>query len=120
MPDRKSIGKEGEDRAALYLVEHGFTILNRNWRTKRGEIDIIAAKENIIVFVEVKTLPSGSLETLAHELDQRKQKRITETAKCFIAINRKYNDSIIRFDVIVIDMPGFPGVYHIENAFFGA
>ena len=120
MLNRKVIGKNGEDRASDYLVGHGFKILNRNWRTKRGEIDIIAEKENIIVFVEVKTLPSGSLETLSHELNQRKQKRITETAKRFLAINRKYNERIIRFDVIVIDMPGFPSVYHIENAFFGA
>ncbi|MCR5063804.1 MAG: YraN family protein, partial [Treponema sp.] len=103
-----------------FLKEKGFTILYRNWRTKRGEIDIIAEKNDAIVFVEVKTLPSGSLETLSRELDKRKQKRIAETAKRFLTINRKYNERVIRFDVIVIDMPGFPNVYHIENAFFGA
>lgn len=120
MDERKSVGKKGEDRASAYLTENGFTILFRNWRTKKGELDIIAEKNDIIIFVEVKALPSGSLETLSRELDQRKQKRITETAKRFLAINRKYNNRIIRFDVIVIDMPGFPSVYHIENAFFGA
>lgn len=115
----KSIGNKGEDRASEYLEKHGFTILNRNWRTKRGEIDIIASIKETIVFVEVKTLPSGSLETLSHELNARKQKRISETAKCFLTINRKYSNSYIRFDVIVVDMPGFPEVYHIENAFLG-
>ena len=117
--DKKTIGKNGEDRCAKFLTEHGFSVLERNWRTKRGEIDIIAEKDNILVFVEVKTLPCGNAELLAHVLDKRKQKRISETAKCFIANNRKYNDRIIRFDVIVVDMPGFPSVYHIQNAFLG-
>lgn len=118
--NKKDLGNQGEDKACLFLKEKGFTILYRNWRTKRGEIDIIAEKNDAIVFVEVKTLPSGSLETLSRELDKRKQKRIAETAKRFLTINRKYNERVIRFDVIVIDMPGFPNVYHIENAFFGA
>ena len=120
MDSRKSVGKQGEEKACEYLSEKGFRILNRNWRTKKGEIDIIAEKDEQIIFVEVKALPSGSLETLAHELDKRKQKRITETAKRFLAINRKYNNRIVRFDVVVIDMPNFPSVYHIENAFFEA
>ncbi len=117
--NKTDCGRSGEDRAAAYLEMHGFTILNRNWRTRFGEIDIIAIVKDTVVFVEVKTLPSGSLETLEHELNARKQKRITETAKCFLAINRKYSNSFIRFDVIVIDMPGLSPVYHIENAFSG-
>lgn len=116
---RKQKGNTGEDRAASYLEEHGFVILNRNWRTRTGEIDIIALSGDVIVFIEVKTLPSGNAEILSHELDRRKQKRITETAKCFLAINRQYSNSYVRFDVIVIDMPGVEPVYHIENAFSG-
>ena len=118
-PSKRSVGNDGENRAALFLESRGYTIIARNWRTRSGEIDIIAEKDNILVFVEVKTLPCGNAELLAHVLDKRKQKRISETAKCFIANNRKYNDRIIRFDVIVVDMPGFPSVYHIENAFLG-
>lgn len=67
--------------------------------------------------MEVKTLPSGNLETLSHELNMRKQKRIIETAKIFLLNNRKYNNSKIRFDVAVIDMPGLDSVYYISNAF---
>ena len=70
-----------------------------------------------MVFVEVKTLPNGNAELLSHVLDIRKQKRIIKTAKCFLAIHRQYSNDFIRFDVIVNDMPGFPEVYHIENAF---
>lgn len=113
----KKIGSDGEDRAAAFLISEGYNIVARNWRTKRGEIDIIVSKEDILVFVEVKTLPSGSLETLSHELNRRKQKRIIETANFFLLTNRKYNNSKIRFDVLVIDMPGLPSVYHIQDAF---
>ena len=71
----------------------------------------------MIVFVEVKTLPSGTPEMLAHVVDRRKQQKIIKTAKCFLSIHREYNESYVRFDVIVVDMPGFLPVYHIENAF---
>ena len=49
--DKKTIGKNGEDRCAKFLTEHGFSVLERNWRTKRGEVDIIAEKDNILVFI---------------------------------------------------------------------
>lgn len=92
-------------------------IIERNWRTRNGEIDIIAYKDDTLSFIEVKTLPSGNIETLSHLLNQEKQKRIAETAKCFVKKNRQYNKSYIQFDVIVIDMPEFPQIYHIQNAF---
>lgn len=117
-PDgRKQTGNCGEDRAAEYLLNKGYELIRRNFRTNQGEIDIIVRNGECIVFVEVKTLPKGNFELLAHVLDARKQKRIVETAKRFLAINRQYSNSYIRFDVIVIDMPGLPQVYHIENAF---
>ena len=113
----KETGNAGEDKAASYLIKKGYEIIQRNYRTRRGEIDIIAKKDELLVFVEVKTLPNGNAELLSHVLDQRKQKRIIKTAKCFLAIHRQYSNDFIRFDVIVNDMPGFPEVYHIENAF---
>jgi putative endonuclease len=115
--EAKQRGIDGEQRAVDYLISKNYKILHRNWRTKLGEIDIIAQIDDIIVFVEVKTLPSGNLETLEHILGKIKQKRIAETTKCFLNLYRQYNDSYIRFDVIVIDMPGFDSVYHLENAF---
>ena len=111
------VGNSGENKAAVFLVSGGYQIIARNWRTRCGEIDIIALKDDVLVFVEVKTLPSGNLDTLSHELDKRKQKRIIETAKFFLLINREYNNRKIRFDVMVIDMPGFDSVYHIQDAF---
>lgn len=113
----KSVGNAGETKAAEYLQSKGFEIVARNWRTRRGEIDIIAKKEEILVFAEVKTLPSGNWETLAAKLNEIKRKRILETSKCFLLKYRQYNCNYIRYDVLVVDMPGVEPVYHIENAF---
>ena len=110
-------GRAGEDRSASYLQDVGYQILFQNWRTRTGEIDIIAFKEPFLVFVEVKTLPHGNLAMLDQVLGKIKRKRIIETAKYFVHKYRQYSNSYIRFDVIVVDMPGFPEVYHIENAF---
>ncbi len=113
----KITGNAGEHKASDYLLEKGYTILERNWRTKGGEIDIIASKEGKIVFVEVKSLPNGTPELLQNELNRRKLQRIVKTSKCFLLKHRQYSNSYVRYDVIVIDMPGYPDVYHIENAF---
>ncbi|MBR1535814.1 MAG: YraN family protein [Treponema sp.] len=113
----RAVGIAGEDRACDFLTENGFSIIERNFRTRGGEIDIIAEKDNVLVFVEVKALPNGNAETLSHELDLRKQRKIIKTAYIFLSKYRKYNNSKIRFDVIVIDMPGFSPVYHIQDAF---
>ena len=111
------IGNEGENRAAAFLETKGFSIIERNWRTNRGEIDIIAVKNDILVFVEVKTLPNGTLDMIQRELNNQKRQRIIKTSKRFLLKHREYNNSYVRFDVIVIDMPGLEAVYHIENAF---
>ena len=113
----KIIGNEGEKRAAAYLESKGFSIIERNWRTNRGELDIIAVKNDILVFVEVKTLPNGTLDMIQRELNYQKRERIIKTSKRFLLKHREYNNSYVRFDVIVIDMPGLEPVYHIENAF---
>ena len=111
-------GTIGEDKAERYLIGIGFTILFRNWRTKSGEIDIIAQKDDVLVFVEVKCLPSGNAEILGHELGVRKQRRIIKTSKCFLSKYRQYSSTVVRYDVLVVDMPGYPEVYHIKNAFW--
>ena len=113
----KITGNEGEKRATAYLESKGFEIIGKNWRTKLGEIDIIAFKNDTLVFVEVKTLPNGTLDMIQRELNSQKRQRIIKTSKRFLLKHREYNNSYVRFDVIVIDMPGLEPVYHIENAF---
>lgn len=113
----KTIGNNGESKAADYLENQGYSIIERNWRTKTGEIDIIAHKDETVVFVEVKSLPNGTMELLQTELNRGKLQRIVKTSKRFLLNHRQYSNSYVRYDVIVIDMPGYPQVYHIENAF---
>ena len=110
-------GKEGEKKAENYLKEQGYVIVCRNWRARRGEIDLVAEKDGTLVFAEVKTLPASTLETVEHVLGGIKQKKIIETAKCFLLENRQYSNSYIRFDVLIVDVPFYPPVYHIKNAF---
>lgn len=57
------------------------------------------------------------MELLSKVLNKDKQKRIVKTSKLFLLNNRQYSNSYVRYDVIVIDMPGVSQVYHIENAF---
>ena len=113
----KITGNAGEKKAADYLTAQGFSIIERNFRTNGGEIDIIAAKDDVVAFVEVKSLPNGTPELLQNELNRRKLQRIVKSSKCFLLKHRQYSNSYVRYDVIVIDMPGMPDVYHIENAF---
>lgn len=118
-PDfRKATGSGGETRAAEFLAGRGYSILERNFRTRGGEIDIIAREKNTLVFVEVKTLPNGDALTLAHVLDKRKRRKIIQTAKRFMAARSRLCENLFaRFDVIAIDLPGFPEIHHIEGAF---
>jgi putative endonuclease len=113
----KEKGDKGEEMAARFLEREGYSVVARKWRTREGEIDIIAARENFLVFAEVKALSGGSLDELERIVHTRKQKRIVETAKCFLAEHRQYNESYIRFDVLVVDTPAFARIRHIENAF---
>ena len=113
----KETGQNGEEKAAQYLIEKGYEIIERNYKTKSGEIDIIAKKAETIVFLEVKTLPQATPDMLSSVLNQQKLQRILKTSKRFLLNHRQYSNSYIRFDVIVLDMQGLPEVYHIENAF---
>ncbi len=110
-------GDIGEDKAAAYLEMAGYTIVQRNYRIRTGEIDIIAIKDDFLVFVEVKSLPHGNIETLAHELGPIKQKKIIKTSKSYLQNHRQYSNRLIRYDVLAIDVPGLDPVHHIVNAF---
>ena len=115
------LGPAGEAFAAAWLERHGYSIITRNWRTRTGEIDIIAEKDGILVFVEVKTLPHTPLEDLDIIVGNRKQQRICKTAKYFLLTHRKYNKMHIRFDVIVLPFDPRNAEHtepvHLKNAF---
>jgi len=109
-----SPGKEGEDRAAKALEEAGMSVIARNFRWKRGEIDIIALDEETLVFVEVKAWTVFGIENLAHSVNRKKQGKIIETAKYFLATHRQYYRRAIRFDVVFVSKEA---VTHLASAF---
>ena len=117
----ETIGKKGEAIAAEWLEQNGYSILARNWRNRTGEIDIIAQEDGCIVFVEVKTLPHTNTEDLDIIINKKKQAKICQTAKHFLANNRKYNTMYIRFDVIILQSNPFltqpPEIVHLKDAF---
>ena len=110
-------GNLGEDRAVNFLLSQKYEILDRNYRIRTGEIDIVALKDDTVVFVEVKSLPHGNLEILSHELNSTKQKKIIKTSKSYLQNHRQYSNRLIRYDVLAIDVPGLDPVHHIVNAF---
>lgn len=92
----------------------------RNWRTRRGEIDIIGVDGDTLVFVEVKTWPHGQEGDLEKVIGPAKSKRMIETAKCFLVAHRQYSSMYVRFDVVFVSSDPFasepPGIRHFESA----
>lgn len=115
------VGKKGEEVIASWLVNNGYTIIERNWRVLTGEIDIIAIEKEVLVFIEVKTLLNTALESLDIIVGKRKQIKISQTAKYFLKSHRQYHKLAMRFDVVVLRSSPFnlehPKVLHIKNAF---
>ena len=115
------VGKKGEEVVASWLVNNGYTIIERNWRVLTGEIDIIAIEKEVLVFIEVKTLINTTLESLDIIVGKRKQIKISQTAKYFLKSHRQYHKLAMRFDVVVLRSSPFnlehPKVLHIKNAF---
>ena len=122
MFDSLKMGRNGEHIAAIYLEKHGYKILCQNYRSRYGEIDVIAKKENYIVFIEVKTRRAGTPFIATEAVDTIKQKKIIKTAMIYLS----QNDANLqpRFDVIeVLFGKNFARcdymVNHIKNAFEG-
>jgi len=107
-------GKKGEEQAALALEAAGMEIIAKNYRSKTGEIDIIAIDGETIVFAEVKTWSVFSIEDLRYGVGKNKQQKIIKTAKFFLSENRKYSNMAIRFDVVFIKNNA---IDHLASAF---
>jgi len=99
---RKKFGSWGEDIAVEYLQEKGFTIITRNFRALRGEIDIIARDGNTIVFVEVKTGNSKKYGPPEERVTRGKQRQLYRIAQAFIQ-QTNIPDVDYRFDVVIVD-----------------
>lgn len=114
---RLHLGKRGEDIAAEYLLSKGFRLVERNYRQKSGEIDIICKDDDTYVFVEVKTRQDRRFGHPTEAVTKRKQLQISRTALIYLSINDLL-DEPVRFDVIgvICDRPA-PDIIHIVGAF---
>lgn len=110
-------GQICEDRAAAYLMARGYTLRERNWRLGHKEVDIIAQKNGILVFVEVKARKNDSYGDAIDAVTDSKIRNLVQVANAYIRYHRI--DLPVRFDVIAITgEPGNMVVEHVEDAFY--
>lgn len=125
MIDSQTLGRLGEESAALYLTRHGYRVLHRGLRLGRAEIDIVAENEEYLVFVEVKTRRqlsgrSSPFGVPSEAVDERKRAMLISGAERYIAEN--VTDKLVRIDVIEVYADPYSDVYrvldirHLENA----
>lgn len=113
----RDLGKEGERLAAEYLKKKGYRIIQENYRTRKGEIDIVCEHRGSMVFVEVKTRRSLSFGHPEEAVDSRKQKRIAEIAMNYLTEKNLNGKVDCRFDVVAITEKNPRTVSHIVDAF---
>ncbi len=114
--DRKQLGGSGEELVAQWLAERDFQILVRNYLCRYGELDIVARKKELIVFVEVKRRLTHYF-SLSEVITPSKQRKILQAAKWFIA-SSSAGDCAYRFDVALIEEGEFgPTIDYVERAF---
>ncbi len=114
---RQRLGEAGEAAAAELLVKGGYRIVARNHRCRRGEVDLIAEKGDLLVFVEVRTRATAAFGGPEETVSPAKRQRIVAAARDYLA-RRRGPERGARFDVVaVIDGPRGPSLTHFENAF---
>ncbi len=115
----QALGQQGEEAAAVFLKQQGYTILERNFKSRGGEVDIVARdRQGCIAFVEVKTRRNLAYGVPQLAVTSRKQYQISKAALTWLAKNRLQN-SPARFDVIAVLLlhGAEPALEHIPNAF---
>ncbi|MFH2103142.1 MAG: YraN family protein [Chloroflexota bacterium] len=113
---RQKIGSWGESVAGDYLSRNGYTILERNYRVTHGEIDIIASKDEVLIFLEVKTRTSHAFGYPESSVTSRKQAHLIVAAEEYLMASPQLWEHW-QFDIIAIEgRPGNnPVITHIEN-----
>ena len=115
-PERQAafrLGISAESRAAAWLIAHGYRILARRWKSPVGEIDIIAARRHLLIFVEVKA--RAALDDAAESVTQQQRRRIAAAAEAWLAAYPQPTIRDMRFDAILVAPGKLPR--HIPAAF---
>ena len=106
---RRKLGILGEEMAAEVLKARGYYILRRNYTCPYGEVDIIAVRDRVLSFIEVKTRASRVYGSPAEAVDRRKQRRIKNAARYFLSSSKKKYDSV-DFQVVEITLHQVKGL----------
>lgn len=115
--EAKRFGAQAEQLSARHYKEQGYIVEAMNFRTRQGEIDVIARKGNLLVFIEVKARSQDSIATPREFVTPAKQRKIVLAAKAYLAATHSL-DSFVRFDVAEVTRSGEKIALHcIENAF---
>ena len=117
MEEKHILGKKGETIAKGYLLEKSYTILEKNWRYLKAEVDLIVQNDDFIVFVEVKTRSSSNYGDPESFVSGKQQKMIINAANEYIIKNNIEREA--RFDIIsIIISNNTEEIRHIEDAFY--
>ncbi len=117
MAEHNELGKEGEQIAANYMVDNGYIILERNWRFKHKEIDLIAKKGDLLIIAEIKTRSTEEWEHPEESITNAKIRFLVDATEAYIMENDI--DLEVRFDVIgVIAEKRDWKIDHIKEAFY--
>ena len=114
----KEVGAHGEELAAKHLAANGYRVLDRNWRWRQGELDLVAEKGGEVVFVEVKARRSHAFGTPEEAVTRVKQRKLIRTAQAYLARQGRQADPW-RIDVIALDLNAqgeLVRLEHLENA----
>ena len=116
MAEHNELGIEGERAAAEFLVKQGYNIKEMDWRNLHRDVDIIAEKRGLLVFVEVKTRCNEDFGRPEGNVSQKKLNSLLRAASNYIRLNEL--DQAVRFDIIsVVGENGLFQIRHIKNAF---
>jgi len=114
--EKNELGSWGEDYASMYLIQNGFTVMSRNFRFKKYEIDIVAKKNDEIIIVEVKTRQTAEIGEPWRAVTRSKQKQIIQVADHFVKQNSLSLNT--RFDIIsIVHNSHRTELEHITHAF---
>ena len=120
MNARQQFGRAAEEAAARYLIRDGWTLLGRNVRIGRGELDLIARRGDVLAFVEVKARRTAEYGTPEDAVDARKRRKVARLAEIWLSVRpwalRGVSD--VRFDIVAVDAAVRPPVVrHLAGAF---
>ncbi len=111
----KTVGDNAENQACNYLQQQGLKLIERNYRSRRGEIDLVMQQDKTLVFVEVRLRTNERFGSAAESVTPRKQGRIIAAAQHYL--QQQPNSLACRFDVVAISGKEAPSINWIPNAF---